>query len=120
MRGTRTRSERFASSRPGSFPLLKFFEHRSLSGPDVLRARSLAAPLAIQVLLHVTAARLVLIDDGWSVGRGPAVAPFRQRDDHRFEIQTLFRQVIRRKPLSATRGGHEAFLHEALQPRGEN
>jgi hypothetical protein len=62
----------------------------------------------------------MLVHDGRSVGRGPAVAPFGERDDHGFEVEPLFRQVVRLMPFRPTRGGHESCLDEALHPRGEN
>src|SRR6266571_5042640 len=104
--------------RPGSPS--KFFHHSSLPCRNILGARALRASLAIQAVFDPTAARLMLIHDGRSVGRGPAVAPLGQGDDHGLEVEPLFRQVVRLIPLRPTRRGHDPCLDEVLQPCGEH
>ena len=78
------------AGRPGYSSLLKSSHHGGLSGPDILGPRALRAGLAIQPLPDPATAPLMLVYDGRSVGRGPAVAPFGQRDDHGFEVEPLF------------------------------
>ena len=54
----------------------------------------------------------MLVHDRWALGRGIAVAPVGQSDDHRLEIETLLRQVVCGKSLRPLRSGHQPFLDE--------
>lgn len=67
-------------------------------------------PLALAVFIH----------DRWPFGRGPAVAPLSEGDDHRREVDALVGQPILRIAAWPLGNTHEAVRHELPQPRGEN
>jgi len=62
----------------------------------------------------------MLIHDRWPVWRGITISPLSEGDNHRFEIETLLGEVVLGVAVSPRDGGHQARLHEVLQPGAED
>src|SRR5438094_4088132 len=97
-----------ARSQHSGFALrLKFGHDRRLASRDGSGLHGLSALRALQHVSHATAAP-VLVDDGCTISRGPAITPLRKGDDHRHEVESLLRQVVGLASIPLVPGLHES------------